>query len=50
MTQKQIDRLTVPEAVQVLKKNSIKIDFKWKDSDITAKARQILRAEKKLQH
>jgi hypothetical protein len=47
MTLKQIEKITMTEALSILKKNNIPVTMKDANSDVMAKARNILRDDRK---
>jgi len=46
MTKKQINNLSLSDAIKILTKNNVKILLTMPDSDIRAKARHILKTNK----
>lgn len=50
MSKKQIDNISLLDAIRVLKVNSIKFDFAASDNAIKKSAREILRNNKKVSH
>lgn len=50
MTKKQIDQLSLSDAIKITSQNGMKYNFKTTDSEIKAQARKILRDEKKKQN